>query len=172
MRDNKVSVRALRNQEVTVSFKITDDPTEKVSSSAVESPSARCDETITHSHPFQWRPGSSTRSNWGKGQKQTATTTAAFCLCQSSQVQTPTKCSTFPTHSNARSTTGADGSGREDENNPASQCHRFPKLPSPPPCLSLQDSHIYRQEADYGSKAEDRWMFPEIQNQDQESSSV
>ncbi|KAM8831293.1 uncharacterized protein AB9W97_002967 isoform 2-T2 [Spinachia spinachia] len=169
MRDNKVSLRALRNQEVIVSFKITDNPTEKVSSFNVDTLPARCDETITHTHPFQSgrsRPGSSTRSNQVKGQNQTAT--ATFCICQSncpSQVQTPMKGSTFPTHSNARSITGGDGSGREDENNSASQCHRFPKLPSPPSCLGLQESHLYRQEADYGSEAEERRMFPELQKQ-------
>ncbi|XP_068564616.1 uncharacterized protein si:ch211-140l13.3 isoform X2 [Cebidichthys violaceus] len=173
MRDNRVSPRAWRNQEVIVSFKILDDHMERVSSFNMETLSTCCDETKTHSHLCQCsnsRPGSSTGSNWVKGQRQAATTTAEFCL-DTSQIQTPLRRSTFPTHSTTRSTTGGDGSGGDDENNPPSQCHQFPKPPFLPPCLGLQESHLYLPEADYGSEAEEGQMFPEIQKQDQQQSS-
>ncbi|XP_037607014.1 uncharacterized protein si:ch211-140l13.3 isoform X2 [Sebastes umbrosus] len=159
--DNRVSPRATRNQEVIVSFK--NDHMERVSSFNMETLSTCCDETKTHSHLClcnKSRPGSSTGSNWVKGQKQATTTAAA------SQVPTPLKRSTFPTHSTTRGSTGGGG-GSEDEDNPPSQCHQFPKLPSPPPCLGLQDSHLNLSEDDYASEVEERWMISGIQKQDQ-----
>ncbi|XP_031717282.1 uncharacterized protein LOC116391141 [Anarrhichthys ocellatus] len=173
MKDNRVSPRAWRNQEVIVSFKIMDDHMERVSSFNMETLSTCCDEKKTHSHLCQCsnsRAGSSTGSNWVKGQKQAATTTAEFCL-DTCQVPTPLRSSTFPTHSTTRSITGGDGSGGDDENNPQSQCHQFPKLPFPPPCLGLQESHLYLPEADYGNESEKEQMFPKIQKQDQQKSS-
>ncbi|XP_049914277.1 uncharacterized protein si:ch211-140l13.3 [Epinephelus moara] len=171
-RDNRVSPRTGRNQEVIVSFKTVSDHMERVSSFNMETLSTGCDETKTHFHLCQCnksRPGSSTGSNLVKGQKQVRTTTAAFCLCvpsNTSQVPTPLELSTFPMHSTKRSTTGS-GSGSEDDDNPPSQCHQFPKLPSPPPCLGLQDSHLNLSEDDYGSEADEEWMFPGSQKQDQ-----
>nr|XP_033504879.1 uncharacterized protein si:ch211-140l13.3 isoform X1 [Epinephelus lanceolatus]XP_033504880.1 uncharacterized protein si:ch211-140l13.3 isoform X1 [Epinephelus lanceolatus] len=170
-RDNRVSPRTGRNQEVIVSFKTVSDHMERVSSFNMETLSTGCDETKTHFHLCQCnksRPGSSAGSNLVKGQKQVRTT-AAFCLCvpsNTSQVPTPLELSTFPMHSNKRSTTDS-GSGSEDDNNTPSQCHQFPKLPSPPPCLGLQDSHLNLSEDDYGSKADEEWMFPGSQKQDQ-----
>ncbi|XP_068433526.1 uncharacterized protein si:ch211-140l13.3 isoform X2 [Clinocottus analis] len=164
VRDNGVSPRVWGNQEIIVSFKIMDDPMARVSSLDMETLSARCDETKTHSHLCQCgksRPGSSTGSNWVEGQKQAAT--AAFCL--PSRVITPLKRSIFPTHSTIKSSTGGDGTGMEDEYNPPSQCHQFPKLPSPP--LGLQESHLYLSEADCGSEAEEERIFPEIPKQEQ-----
>lgn len=168
VRDNRVSPRAGRNQEVIVSFKTGNDHMERVSSSDMETLSTGCDETTTHFHLCQCsesRPGSSTGSNWVKGHKQ-ATTTAAPSY--TSQVPTPLKRSTFPTHSNTRSSAAGGGGGSEDEDNPPSQCHQFPKLPSPPPGLGLQDSHLNLSEDDCASEADtEGWMFSRIQKQEQ-----
>lgn len=159
LRENRVSPRAWQNQEVIVSFKTVNDHIERVSSFDMETLSRGCDETKTHFHLCQCsesRPGSSTGSNWVEGQKQ-ATTTAPN---NTSQASTPLKRSTFPMHSTTRRTSSG-GSSSEGEHNPPSQCHQFPKLPSQPPCLSLQDSHLNLSEDDYAS--EEGWMFPGIQ---------
>ncbi|XP_031169711.1 uncharacterized protein si:ch211-140l13.3 isoform X2 [Sander lucioperca] len=173
LRDNRVSPRAWGNQEVIVSVKTIRDPMERVPSFNIETLSTGCDETKTHFHLRQWstsRPGSSKGSNGDKGQKQATTTAAAaFCLCApnyTSEVPTPLKRTTFPTHSTSESATGG-GSGRDDEYYPPSQCHQFPKPPSPPPCLGLHDSHLNLSEDDNASEAEERWMFPGIQKQEQ-----
>lgn len=159
LRDNRVSPRAWGNQEVIVSFKTVNDHIERVSSFDMETLSTGCDETKTHFHLCKCsesRPGSSTGSNWVRGQKQTTTTAPN----NTSQASTPLKRSTFPMHSTTRSTSSG-GSSSEDEDNPSSQCHQFPKLPSPRPFLGLQDSHLNLSEDDYAS--EERWMFPGIQ---------
>ncbi|XP_059212532.1 uncharacterized protein si:ch211-140l13.3 [Centropristis striata] len=164
LRDNRASPRAWGNQEVIVSFKSVNGHMERVSSSDMETLSTGCDETKTHFHLCQC----STGSNWVRGQKQATTTAAAaaaFCFrapSNTSQVPTPPKGSTFPMHSTTRSSTGAAG-GREDGDNPTSQCHHFPKLPSPPP----NDSHSNLSQDGCASEAEDRWMFCGIQKQDQ-----
>ncbi|KAF7662093.1 hypothetical protein LDENG_00246550 [Lucifuga dentata] len=66
-------------------------------------------------------------------------------------------------------------SSSEDEDNPSSsQCHRFPKLPSPNPCLSQRDSHLDLSDNDYASDAssltEEGWVFPRIQEPKQNPS--
>lgn len=132
-RDNKVSPRARRHQEVIVSFKTANDHIERVSSSNMETQSKGSDETKTHLHLSQSsksRPGSNTGSNQAKVQKQ-ATTKNAFFLTASnntSPASTPSKCSTFARHSSGRS---SRRSSSEDEDNPNSQCQQFPKLHDP-----------------------------------------
>ncbi|XP_044024919.1 uncharacterized protein si:ch211-140l13.3 [Siniperca chuatsi] len=156
LRDNIVSPWASKNQEVIVSFKTMNDHMERVSSFNMETLSTGCDETITHFDLCQCsksRPGSNTGPNWVEGQKQATTTAAAFCLCapnNTSQASTPLKCSTFPMHSTTRNISGS-GSSSEDEDNPPSQCHQFPKLPSPSPCLGLHDSHLNLPDQSLGS---------------------
>ncbi|GLD62865.1 uncharacterized protein AKAME5_002917700 [Lates japonicus] len=65
-------------------------------------------------------------------------------------------------HSTTRSSSSEDG------DNPPSQCHQFPKLPSRPTCLRPQDSYL---EGDYArhahSEAEEGWMFSGKLKQDQ-----
>jgi len=164
------SPRAWRNQEITVSFMIVDEHMARVSSCDMETLSECCDETKTHSlcQCGRSRPGSS--SHWVEGQKQAASTAAAafdLCASNSRQVVTTLKRSTFPTHSTTRSSTGGDGTGREDEYNPPSPSHQLPKLPSPP--LGLQESHLYVTEGDYG---EEERMSPEFPKQDQSRGSL
>ncbi|XP_032398503.1 uncharacterized protein si:ch211-140l13.3 isoform X1 [Etheostoma spectabile] len=175
LRDNRVSHRAGGNPEVIVSVKTIHDPTERVPSFNVETLSTGCDETKTHFHLCQWsmsRPGSGTDSDGVKGQKQATTTAAAaFCLCapnNTSEVPTPLKRTIFPTYSTSG---GVTGGGSGDESHRPSQCHQFPKLPSPPPCLGFHDSHLNLSEDDNASEAEERWMFPGIQKQEQSSGS-
>lgn len=174
LRDNRVSPRAWRNQEVIVSFKTVNDHMERVSSFDMETQSTGCDETKTHFHLCQCgkpRPGSSTGSHRVEGQKQ-ATTTAAFCLCVSnrtSQASTPLKRSAVPMHSTTVSA-GANGASSEDEDNPSSQCHHFPKLPSPPPHLHRQRSHLNLSGEDSARQAGEGWMFPGIQKLKQDHS--
>ncbi|XP_051265945.1 uncharacterized protein si:ch211-140l13.3 isoform X2 [Dicentrarchus labrax] len=169
LKDNRDSPRAWRNQEVIVSFKAVNDHIERVSSFNKETLSTGCDETKTRLPLCQCnesKPGSSTGSNWVEGQKP-ATKPTAFCLCppnHTSQASTPLKRCTFPMHSTSRSTRGSSSKGAD---NPPSQCHHFPKLPSPSPCLGLQDSRINLTEDDYGSDAWEGWMSPGIQKQDQ-----
>ncbi|XP_054872179.1 uncharacterized protein LOC111565459 [Amphiprion ocellaris] len=170
-RDNRVSPQAWRNQEVIVSFKTVNDHIGRVSDLNMEILSTGCDETKTHFPLCQCnksRPGSNTGSNWVKGQKQAAAT-AAVCHSapnSTSQASTSLKHSTFPMHSTTRSTSSS-GSSIEGEDNPSSQCHQLPKLPSPPPHLGLQDSHFILSAEDYASdapsEAEEGWMIQEIQ---------
>lgn len=160
LRKSSVSPRAWRNQEVIVSFKAANDHIQRVSSSNVETLSTGCDETKTHFQLCKCReskPGSSTGSLWVKGREQASTAATAVCLSASnntSQASTPLKYCTFPMHSTTRSSSSEDG------DNPPSQCHQFPKLPSRPPCLGPQDSYL---EGDYASdahsEAEEGWMF-------------
>lgn len=92
--------------------------------------------------------GRATGPKGSQGQKPATTT---VCLCapnQSGQVSTPT----FPMHSTARSTGGSS----EDEDNPSSQCHKFPKLPVLPHCLGLQHSRLKTSEKDSVAQAEER----------------
>ncbi|KAG8011503.1 hypothetical protein GBF38_006331 [Nibea albiflora] len=146
LRDNRASPWARPNQEVIVSIKTVNDHMERVSSFNMETRSTGSNETKTHFHLCQCRksgPGSSAASVWVEGRKQVTTTTAAFCLCapnHTSQASTPLKLSAIPTHSTTRSTTSS-GSSSKDGDNPPTRCHQFPKLPSPPPCCSLQDFH-------------------------------
>ncbi|XP_067428448.1 uncharacterized protein si:ch211-140l13.3 isoform X2 [Thunnus thynnus] len=135
-RDDKVSPRALRNQEVIVSFKTVNDHIERVSGLNVETGSTGSDETKTHFHlcrSGESRPGSNTGSSQAKGQKQATTKTAFFLTTpnNTSQASTPPECSTVHTRS-TRSSGGSSSS--EDEDEPAFQC--------PPRRLSLQDYHV------------------------------
>lgn len=172
MRDNRVSPRAWRNQEVIVSFKTTNDHMGRVSSFNMETQSTGCDETKTHFHPCQCsesRPGINTGSIRVQGQKQ-ATTTTAFCLCapnNTSRTPPPQERSIFPMHITTRSSRRC-GSSTEEEDNPPSQCHQFPKLPSPPSCLGLQDSNL--SDDDFASEAGEGWLFPGIQKLQQDQS--
>ncbi|TNN53489.1 Centromere protein J [Liparis tanakae] len=179
VRDGRRSPRAWRNQEIIVSFMIVDEHMERVSSCNVETLSQCCDETQTHSlcQCGRSRPGSS--SHWVGGQKQAASTTAAaaaaaaafgLCASNSRQVVTPLQRGAFPTHSTTRSSTGGDGTGREDEYKPPSPSRRLPKLPSPP--LGLRESHLYLTEGDYGSETEEERMFPEFPKQDRSRGSL
>ncbi|XP_036941748.1 uncharacterized protein LOC119012232 [Acanthopagrus latus] len=177
LRDNRVSPRAWGNQEVIVSFETMNDHMERLSSLNVETLSTSCDETQTRLLLCQCinsKPGSNTGSNWVKGGKQATTTAAAaaaFCLGapnHTSQAPTPLKHSTFPMHSTIRSTSGCASSSEED--NPPSQCHQFPKLPSPPPRLGLQESHLNQSEDGSPSQSEEGWMFPRIQSLKQDQS--
>ncbi|XP_034755572.1 uncharacterized protein si:ch211-140l13.3 isoform X2 [Etheostoma cragini] len=173
LRDNRVSQHAGGNQEVIVSVKTVHDPMDRVPSFNFETLSTGCDETKTQFHLCQWRmsrPGSSTGSDGVKGQKQAATTAAeAFCLCapnNTSEVPTPLKRTTSPTYSTSERATGG-GSGSDDDYHRPSQCHQFLKLPSPPSCLGIHDSHLNLSEDDNASEAEERWMVPGIQKQEQ-----
>lgn len=174
LRDNRFSPRAWGNQEVIVSFETMNDHMERLSSLNMETLSTSCDETKTcllHCQCDKSTPGSNTGSNWVKGGKQATTTAAAFCLGapnHTSQAPTPLKHSTFPMHSTIRSTGGCASSSEED--NPPSQCHQFPKLPSPPPCLGLQDSLLNQSEDGSLSQSEKGWMFPWIQSLKQDQS--
>ncbi|XP_028461146.1 uncharacterized protein si:ch211-140l13.3 isoform X2 [Perca flavescens] len=175
LKDNRVPPRAWGNQEVIVSVETIRDHMERVPSFNIETLSTGCDGTKTRFHLRQWsmsRPGSSKGSNGDKGQKQAATTAAAaFCLCaanDTSEGPTPLKRNTLPTHSaSERATGGGSGSGSDDEYYPPSQCHQFPKLPSPPPCLGLHDSHLNLSEDDNAGEADERWTFPGIQKREQ-----
>ncbi|XP_027140448.1 uncharacterized protein si:ch211-140l13.3 isoform X4 [Larimichthys crocea] len=158
LRDNRTSPWAQPNQEVIVSIKTVNDHMKRLSSFNMETRSTGSDETKTHFHLCQCRksrPGSSAASVWVEGQRQATTTTAAFCLCapnNTSQASTPPKRSAIPTHSTTRSTTSS-GSSSEDGDNPPTRCHQFPKLPSPPPCCSLQDFHSEsKPEENYATK--------------------
>ena len=179
LRDNRVSPRAWGNQEiiVSVSFETMNDHMERLSSLNVETLSTSWDETQTHlllCQCIKSKPGSNTGSNWVKGGKQATTTAAAaaaFCLGvpnHTSQAPTPLKHSTFPMHSTIRSTSGCASSSEED--NPPSQCHQFPKLPSLPPRLGLQESHLNQSEDGSPSQSEEGWMFPRIQSLKQDQS--
>lgn len=168
LRDNRFSPGARRNEEVIVSFKFVSDHMDRISSLNMETLATGCDETNTLFHLCQCsksRLGTNAGSNWVKGKKRAATT---VCLCaanQSRQASTPA----FPMTSTTRST-GSSGSSSEDEDNPSSQCHQFPKLPFPPPCLGLQGSHLNPSEDDSASEAEEGWMFSGIQKLKQDQS--
>lgn len=174
LRDNRVSPRAWGNQEVIVSFETINDHMERLSSLNMETLSTSCDETKTRLLLCQCNKstlGSNTGSNWVKGGKQATTTAAAFCLGApnyTSQAPTPLKHSTFPMHSTIRSTGGCASSSEED--NPPSQCHQFPKLPTPPPCLGLQDSLSTQSEDGSPSQSEEGWVLPRIQSLKQDQS--
>lgn len=158
-RNNRVSPRAWPNEEVIVGFKTVSHHMDRISSLNTESLASGCDETKTYFQVCDCsksRPGSDVGSNWSKGQRQAS---AAVGLCapeHSGQVSTPT----FPMHSTRRS------SGGSSEDNPPPQCRHFPKLPFPPPCLNLHDSHLHPSEDDGVSEAEEGWMFPGRLQQD------
>lgn len=73
-----------------------------------------------------------------------AGTTAASCHRvpnNTSRALTPPKRRAVPMHSTA-GTTGSSSGCIEDEDNPSSQCHQFPKLTNLHPVFCLQDSHL------------------------------
>lgn len=156
-RDNRVSPRAWPDEEVIVGFKAVSHHMDRISSFNMESLASGCDETKTSFHVCDCsNSGSDVGSNWSKGQRHSS---AAVCLCapeQSGQVSTPT----FPMHSTRRSSEDVS------EDNSPPQCQHFPKLPFPPPCLNLHDSHLNPSEDDGVSEAEEGWMFPGRLQQD------
>lgn len=166
MRCSRVSPRACTDQEVIVSFEPVSGHTQRASALNVETLSTGCDETKTRPllrQSTESRPGSGAGSNGVKGQKQAATTTA---LCHSApsntrQGPTPPKPRTIPMHSTMRSS-GRGGGCSQDGDNPSCQCHHFPKLPSSPSCLGLQDSRFNLR--DYGSE----WIIRHIRTLKQE----
>nr|XP_019960592.1 PREDICTED: uncharacterized protein LOC109640837 isoform X2 [Paralichthys olivaceus] len=169
VRESSVSPRAWRHQEVIVSSETVNDHIERVPSSDVETQSTGRDETKTHFQLRQRgesRPGRDATSHRVKGQKQAATVRLS-APSGTSQASTPRKRSTFPTHSSASSSSSCSSSS-EGEDNPPSQCHQFPKLPSPPRCSGPQESK--RSEdgftSDAPSEAEDGGMLPWKQKQD------
>lgn len=161
-RDNGLPPRAWPNEEV-VGFKTMSDHMDRISSFNMESLASGCDETKTCFHVCDCstsRPGSNVGSNGFKGHRRAP---AAVCLCapdHSGQVWTPT----FPMHSTRRSSGGRRSCEDVSEDNPPPQCHHFPKLPFPPPCLNLHGSRL--NPSDGVSEAEEGWMFPRRLQQD------
>lgn len=152
----RVSPWACGNQEVIVSFE-TSGHIEGLPNADMETQSDARDETKTHfllCQCIKSRPGSSsTDSDQVKGPKQAATTTTPSRHRRpnnnTSGASTPQKGVSFPMHSTTRRC-GKSGKS-EGEDDPSSQCHQFPKLPSSPSRLGLQGSDGYGSQRPFSS---------------------